>query len=234
MALEDIKKKVPENLASQPPLTTAIVDNGGVLSRAWAIWFRDIYNRTSYKGGNAIDSSIESLDELITQVNLNIQNIQTNAENIATNAENIAINAKAIEQNAQDIAKNAEDILTNANAISTVASNLNTHVIATEAHGSNGDIVGFNDTATELLYGLVKRMANISDAVTTSVNIATADIGSAPATYDQGYTQSVTDLTNENKAAINQLASDFNDAVTVLNNLLSESQTADQMSLPSP
>ena len=72
-------------------------------------------------------------------------------------------------------------------------------------------------------------MDSISDAVDSTVNITTADIGAAPTAYDQAYTQSVTDLTNENKAAINQLASDLNDAIAVLNNLLAESKTSGQM-----
>lgn len=235
-----------KNLVSQPPLTTPIVDKGGVLSRAWAIWFRDIYNRTSYKGGNAIDANIDTLDDLVNQVNLNINSIQTNAENIKLNAEaiqqnseridqnelDIAENAAAIVQNALGIAQNASDIANNANAITFLSTSLDNHVNASTAHNSNGDIVGFNDLATESLYGLVKRMASISDAVDSLVDITTSDIGSAPATYDQTYTQSVTDLTNENKAAINQLASDLNDAIAVLNNLLAESKTSGQMTTP--
>ena len=46
-----------ENLASQPPLLVPMLENNGTLSRAWAIWFRDLYKRTSYQGGNAIDDN---------------------------------------------------------------------------------------------------------------------------------------------------------------------------------
>lgn len=47
-----------DNLVSQPPLTIPITNGNGILSKAWAIWFRDIYRRTGYKGGNAIDDLI--------------------------------------------------------------------------------------------------------------------------------------------------------------------------------
>tara|TARA_R110002012_G_scaffold262505_1_gene444805 strand:+ start:2750 stop:3676 length:927 start_codon:yes stop_codon:yes gene_type:complete len=96
-----------KNIVSQPPLTTPIIDQGGNPSKAWAIWFRDIYNRVSYKGGNAIDDNsdliegtIDTLEEAILQI---LQNVS-----------DIADNADAIEQNAEDIQQNAEDIATNA------------------------------------------------------------------------------------------------------------------------
>ena len=45
-----------KNIVSQPPLNVSVIDNNGLLSKAWAIWFRDIYNRVAYKGGNTIRS----------------------------------------------------------------------------------------------------------------------------------------------------------------------------------
>lgn len=225
-----------ENLVSKPPLQVKITDQNGLISRAWSIWIRDIYRRVSYKGGNSIDENIEDIDELVAAVESNVIAIAANAEAIeenalaiAQNAEDIAANTEAIIQNALAIAENAANIEANAQAILLLSNSLDAHVNASQAHGSNGDIVGFNDVADELFVGLVKRMASIADAVDTTVNISTADIGTAPATYDQAYTQSVTNLTNENKAAINQLASDLNNAIAVLNNLLAESKTSGQM-----
>lgn len=233
--------KDPKNQVPAPPLTTALADPNGNLNRSWAIFFRELYNRTSYKGGNAIDNNITTLEELISQVETNVQAISENVKAISTNAENIAINSAdiatnsaAIVQNALGIAQNVINIQANADAILFLTTSLDTHVNAFQAHGSNGDIVGFNDVADETIVGLVRRMALIANAVDTTVNIVTTDIGAAPATYDQNYTQSVTDLTNENKAAINQLASDLNNAIAVLNNLLSESQTSGQMTAPAP
>ena len=96
-----------ENIVSQPPLTAAIADQNGMLSRAWAIWFRDLYSRTAYKGGNAIDDNtdllsgtIDTLDEAIAQI---LQNVS-----------DIAGNVLAIDQNSDDIASNDTDIATNA------------------------------------------------------------------------------------------------------------------------
>ena len=225
-----------ENLVSKPPLQVKLIDQNGLMNRAWSVWFRDLYRRVAYKGGNSIDDNIEDIDHLVDAVEANIiaiaankEAIETNALAIAQNAEDIAVNSAAIVQNALAIAENATDIAENAAAIVILANNLDAHVNASQAHSSNGDIVGFNDLADETTVGLVKRMASIADAVDSTVSITTPDIGAAPAAYDQTYTQSVTDLTNENKAAINQLASDLNDAIAVLNNLLAESKTSGQM-----
>lgn len=228
-----------QNLVSRPPLQVRLIDNNGLMERAWAVWFRDLYRRVAYKGGNSIDENIQDINDLVAAVEANIiaiaankEAIETNALAIAQNAEDIAANTEAIIQNALAIAQNTADISANAAAIVLLANSLDSHVNASQAHGSNGDIVGFNDLADESTVGLVKRMALIADAVETTVDITTADIGAAPATYDQVYTQSVTDLTNENKAAINQLASDLNDAIAVLNNLLAESKSSGQMTTP--
>lgn len=228
-----------QNLVSKPPLQVKLIDQNGLMARAWSVWFRDLYRRVAYKGGNSIDENIEDIDQLVAAVEANIiaidenkEAIENNALAIAQNAEDIAENTESIIQNALAIAQNSIDIAANANAIILLANSLDSHVNSSQAHGSNGDIVGFNDVADETIVGLVKRMASISDAVETTVDITTADIGAAPTAYDQVYTQSVTDLTNENKAAINQLSSDLNDAIAVLNNLLAESKTSGQMTTP--
>ncbi len=228
-----------ENLVSKPPLQVKLIDQNGLMNRAWSVWFRDLYRRVAYKGGNSIDENIEDIDDLVAAVEANIiaiaankDSIEENALAIAQNAEDIATNSEAIVQNALAIAQNTVNITANAQAIVLLANSLDNHVNASQAHGSNGDVVGFNDLADEAIVGLVKRMASIANAVDSTVNITTADIGAAPATYDQAYTQLVTDLTNENKAAINQLASDLNDAIAVLNNLLAESKTSGQMTTP--
>lgn len=201
-----------DNLVSQPPLTAAIVDANGMPSKAWAIWFRDLYRRTSYKGGNAIDDNktevdnellvlTATLEETIVQVNINI-------EGISVNADNISINALAIQNNADNLAS---------------------HEALESAHGSNGDIVGFNDLADETTQGLVKRMAALADAIASTAGVVVSDASAAPATYSQSHSQELVDLSNANKAAINTLVTDFNNAVTVLNNLIARSKTSGQM-----
>lgn len=221
-----------ENLVSKPPLQVKLIDQNGLMNRAWSVWFRDLYRRVAYKGGNAIDDNIEDIDDLVAAVEANIIAIAENKEAIAVNEQNIAENAEAIAKNILDIAENADNIEINRQAIEQLELTLNNHINASQAHGSNGDIVGFNDLADESTVGLVKRMVSIADAADSMVDITTADIGPAPAAYDQVYAQLVTDLTNENKAAINQLASDLNDAIAVLNNLLAESKTSGQMTTP--
>ena len=210
-----------QNLVSKPPLQVKLIDQNGLMNRAWSVWFRDLYRRVAYKGGNSIDDNIEDIDDLVKAVEANIiaiasnkEAIEENALAIAQNSEDIAANTESIIQNALAIAQNTSDISANASAIILLANSLDTHINASEAHNSNGDIVGFDDLA---------------DEIDSTVNIVTPNIGAAPAAYNQVYTQSVTDLTNENKAAINQLASDLNDAIAVLNNLLAESKSSGQM-----
>lgn len=211
-----VVKKDPKNQVPSPPLNVSVVDAQGNMSRPWAIFFREVYQRTSYKGGNAIDNNLDTMEQIIAQVKLN-------ADEIIKNAENIQINTDGIEQNVDDIATNAQAIIDLTDA-------LNLHVEAEQAHGSNGNIVGFNDFADELTYGLVKRMTLISNAITSEAEVTAADAASAPATYNQAYTQALADLSNDNKAAINQVITDFNNAVAVINEIITNSKTAKQMS----
>lgn len=180
-----------DNLVSQPPLLTPMIDANNMPSRAWSIWFRDLYRRTSYKGGNAIDDNKEVSDE-----------------------ELLAINS-SLEETIIQVNKNIED--------------LDTHELLEEAHGSNGNIVGLDDLADETIQGLVKRMTLISDAIPSTATVVQADASAAPATYLQAHSQELVDLSNANKAAINLLVTDFNNAVTVLNNLIGQSKTSGQM-----
>ena len=209
MMVDIVVKKDPKNQVPSPPLNVSVVDAQGNMSRPWAIFFREVYQRTSFKGGNAIDNNLSTMEQIITQVKLNAEGILENAEGIAQNVDDIAINAQAIID------------LTDA---------LNLHIEAEQAHGSNGNIVGFNDFADELTYGLVKRMALISNAITSAAEVTVADAATAPATYNQAYTQSLADLSNDNKAAINQVITDFNNAVAVINEIITNSKTAKQMS----
>lgn len=183
------------NLVSQPPLNVPFIDSLGRPSKAWQTWFRDLYQRTAFKGGNAIDNNseliddtIDTLEEAIIQILINVDDIQENSDNLSN------------------------------------------HESLTEAHGSNGDIVGFNDIADEVNFGLVKRMVIILDLALSAVNITTPDIGTAPGTYNQAYTQSIADLTNECKASINALANDLNVVIQTFNLLLQRGKDANQMS----
>ena len=233
-----------DNLVSQPPLTVAISDSNGMLNKSWAIWFRDLYRRTAYKGGNAIDANKE-----------------------VTDAELLAINA-SLEETILQVNENIEGITTNTN-------NLVEHESLESAHGSNGDIVGFNDLATDLLFGLVKQMLLVTDAnesnvnidspnatvstvnvvspnaIVSTVSVASPDVALAPAAYNQTFTDTIVTMVNELKGDVNQLVSDVNPSATLsneikgdvnqlvadinasivqLNELLTNSKASDQMS----
>lgn len=81
------------------------------------------------------------------------------------------------------------------------------HIDDESAHGVTGDNVGNEDYCTEVLGGVVDLAALIADLTP----IVTVDIGAAPVAYDETYTNSVTDLTNENKAKINEIVTKVND-----------------------
>ena len=140
----------------------------------------------------------------------------------AININDIATVAAAIDTNTANVATNVTNITTN-------ATNLTTHEALTIAHGSNGDVVGKLDLATESLVGLVKQMDLVSDAVASTVAVASADVAAAGATYDQTYTDTIVTLVNETKADLNTLTTDLNAVITVVNTLLANSKTSDQM-----
>ena len=94
------------NIVTQPPLTNPVLDASGKFDRAWGIWFRDVYKRVAYKGGNAIDDNLISIEQLE-------KDLAALAILVGENADNILINAVKIAQNTIDIAKNTLDIAAN-------------------------------------------------------------------------------------------------------------------------
>lgn len=91
------------------------------------------------------------------------------------------------------------------------------------------DFALYDNIATEEAAGVVKRMTAIADAIGSSVNVSAPDISTAPAAYNQAYMQSIATLTNENKLAINQIVTDFNATIVVLNSLIEKSKLSGQM-----
>ncbi len=102
------------------------------------------------------------------------------------------------------------------------------HQDSEAAHGSNGNIVGFDDLATEVIQGLVKQMAAVAAAVNSTVEITETAVD-APLLYIQSSVQETTDLARANKAGINQLTTDLNAVKSALNLLLANSKAAGQM-----
>lgn len=199
----------------------------------------------------------QSLTELESDVASNTDRISQNEINIAQNSEDIVQNALGIAQNATDIAANTGLINGHINnisgahaasaisydnstsgltannaqsAIDEIDGDLDTHKSNQSAHGVTGDNVGSEDYAQALIGGVVLLASLVNDASQTSSAIATADIGAAPATYNQAYAQQQTDLINECKSKINALVTDAGDVITQLNDLIAKMKTAKQMS----
>jgi hypothetical protein len=211
-----------KNIVSQPPIQVPITDLSGNISKAWSIWFRDLYRRVAYKGGNAIDENKKITDQAIDGINLDVSEIDDKL--LLANA-TIAEVIIAVNENETEITANKADI--------------DNHIALESAHGSNGNVVGFNDIATDAVVGLVKRMQIVADAVdatSSSVVVSSPNATAAPAAYDQAQVQTIVTLANETKADVNTLASDLNTVVTEvnaivtkLNSLIANSKTAGQM-----
>lgn len=190
-----------ENLVSQPPLQVPLADANGNISKAWSIWFRDLYRRVAYKGGNAIDENKAKTDQEILAIDASIEQV-----------------VEAVNDNE----------LT-----------MNSHISAEEAHGSNGTVIGSDDTATSAIAGLVKSMALVANAVnatSSAVSVDSPDASTAPGAYDQAQVESIVTLANETKVDVNQLVTDMNTVVTEvnaivtqLNSVITNSKTAGQM-----
>lgn len=99
-----------DNLVSQPPLTIPVLNQDGLLHRAWSVWFRDLYQRTAYKGGNSIDDNAKAikeiegnLDELTVRVEENEEDIASLTIRVGKNEEDIETLTIRVTQNEQDI-----------------------------------------------------------------------------------------------------------------------------------
>ena len=112
-----------DNLVSQPPLNTPIVEANGLPSKVFAIWLRDIYRRTAYTGGNAIDDNKKEIDEAIECIDGALDTLDEVIVVVIDHEERIDV----LEDGVDD------------------------HIAAEEAHDSNGNIVGFNDLADDQL-----------------------------------------------------------------------------------
>ena len=117
----------------------------------------------------------------------------------------------------------------NADAIEINRLNFEAHDQSTSEHGVTGDNVGNGDYCTTSIGGVVLQMESIADAISSTQEILLADIPDAPASYNQGHAQLVSEIINDTKAKHNQLVVDFNAMVTQFNALIAESKTSKQM-----
>lgn len=90
------------------------------------------------------------------------------------------------------------------------------HVAATEAHGSNGNVVGTDNYCTEAVGGTVLLAGAVTDNAASAV-VVTSTPNAAPAAYSQADAATWVAMLNELKADVNQLASDHNDLVLTVN-----------------
>lgn len=119
---------------------------------------------------------------------------------------------------------------TNTTVIQSNTANLDTHVSSNSEHGVTGDNVGNEDFSTELIAGVVLLMGLVVDAVASTEEVTLPDVATAPVSYDQTYTNSQTTLINDVKAKHNAMLADLNSSIVQLNELISNSITAKQMS----
>lgn len=92
-----------DNLVSQPPLNVPMVNPDGTPSKVWAIWFRDMYRRTSYKGGNAIDDNKDEIDDVAEGVDGVIDTLEEVIIVVIDHEERIDVLEVETDTNKQDI-----------------------------------------------------------------------------------------------------------------------------------
>lgn len=164
-----------------------------------------------------IVSNTQRLDVVEPKVEQNGLDIALLKPVVASNTDRLDIAEPKIQDNT-DRLNIAEPIITdNTDRLDIVEPKVTANAAAIAL--ANGQLVGNNDFATDAVGGVVLLAALVADLT----QIATVDISAAPATYDQAYTQSVTDLTNENKAKINNI-------VTKVNAIIAGQILAKQMS----
>jgi len=193
---------------------------------------------------NEESSTLQEQVAVNTQTNIDQQDeIDSNTLGVSNNADNIAANAIAISDHigntagahaasaiSYDGTTSGYTAIEVQAAIDEGAANLDTHEALTAAHGVTGDNVGTEDYAQTAIGGAVLLADLVADVSATTTVIATADVGAAPATYDQAYADQQTALTNECKAKINSLINnDVLDLITQFNDLLQQMKDAKQM-----
>ncbi len=159
-------------------------------------------------------------DELVELVETNEANILINTGNITINTQNINLNRIDIDLNRTDINTNTTNIGINATNIGINATNLTNHETLNSAHGVTGFNVGTEDFAQPAIGGVVFLAALIADLT----QIVTADLLAAPVAYNQAYTQLASNLTNQNKAKINEI-------VVKINSIIAGQISANQMAV---
>lgn len=119
---------------------------------------------------------------------------------------------------------------TNTNSIDSNTTIFDSHESSSSEHGVTGDNVGNEDFSTDLIAGVVLLMDLVADAVASTQEVTLPDVAVAPALYSQTYADAQTTLVNDVKAKHNAMLLDLNSSIVQLNELISNSITAKQMS----
>lgn len=196
------------NQVSDPPLTAKIVGQDGKITRAWSIWFRTLYTRTSDKRGNAID-------EAATQAGEASETAQAVEEGLLTVNSSLSDTIEEVNENKTSIDDQGETI--------------NEHIESANAHGANGELVGNLNFSTEDVAGVLKALGVINNAIIISIAVTESDATAAPATYDQAHVETLVDLANNNKQVINDLVSDVGNLKNKINELIQALKDAGHM-----
>lgn len=153
-------------------------------------------NSTATEAKKEVEQQSHTITNISETVRLQGQQIKLNTEK-SSNAANSASSAlQTANQTKQDLQDHEQD---------------------ESAHGVNGDIVGTEDYAQELIGGVVLLATKVE-----SLTVNMVSVGDAPATYDQTHEQSVVD-------AVRSLASKQNDIIGKVNELIQALQNAKQM-----
>lgn len=186
---------------SPPPIQGRIVDTNGYPTKVLVDFMHRLWKLTADPSGN-----------FLTQTN-----------NAATNGVSAAAAAAESAAEAINLAGNAGE------GVTIVAEALDDHEADDTAHGSNGSVIGADDTATELSAGLVKMSSAITDAANTTASAVSA-VSSAPAAYDQTYIDTLASAINAQSDAINQIITDYDSLAAKLNALLAAERLSGQLS----
>ncbi len=224
---------IATNTANIATNTGNIATNTSNISTNAANISNHINNATGAHAASAISYDNATSGLAATDAQAAIDEVDSKADANDTGLTNHINNATGAHASSAISYDNTTSGLTATNtqtAIDEVDSNLDTHEALTTAHGVTGNNVGTENYAQTAIGGVVLLADLVANVSATTTVIATADVGAAPAAYDQAYADQQTDLINECKAKINSLINnDVNDLITQFNDLLQQMKDAKQM-----
>lgn len=172
-----------------PPLRTPIVDDRGYPTAEMTAFLSRLWSRVADPRGNIIDRAADAAAQAERDAGL--------ANNLSGSLQEQLLQVAQQIDNFQEVGE--------------------VHIQSRTAHGVKGRNVGTEDFASTVVGGVVKQASAFTAAEETTAEASTVEVGSAPAAYNQAYTQELADQCNENTARINTLITDFNQAIERMN-----------------